>query len=179
MKQQELQGQDLTIKVDLKMSEANMIIEALSHRKFAFEALINTIVDQGNKQLPKPARAGNFRTDDDDKPDADFPVGLSEEVDDAILSLFSEEWHKDRSKFQFDTTKPGHFIAIAQVDEPTAKKLIASVEKFVDGLNLNCVVNCETEGTVAFVFSWKPGAFPAGSEALHVVTDEPTEETAD
>lgn len=168
MKEQSTLTEDITIKVDLKMSEANMIIEALSARKFQFEALIQSIVNQGNPQLPVASRAGKFEAPTEEE----FPIGLSEEVDEAILALFSEEYFKDKDKFTFDSSKPGHFIVVATgIDKATAEGLIAKVDKFVNGLNLECIVNAQEVGTVAFVFSFKKEA-TSGSEVLHVSKEE-------
>lgn len=168
MKEQSTLTEDITIKVDLKMSEANMIIEALSARKFRFEELIKSIIDQGNPQLPVASRAGKFEAPTEEE----FPIGLSEEVDEAILALFSEEYFKDKSKFSFDTSKPGHFIVVANgIDRETAEGLIAKVDKFVNGLNLDCVVNAQEVGTVAFVFSFKKEATD-GSKVLHVSKED-------
>ena len=88
--------EDQEITVKLKMSEANFILSALSGVKFRADSLMHAIVSQGDSQLQRPAMD-----------DANLPVGISTEIDDAILEVFTPAWQKDQNSMQFDFSKKG------------------------------------------------------------------------
>lgn len=132
---------DREITVTMKMSEANFIISALAGVKFRADDLINKIVEQGNPQLPKP--------------NSELPVGISEEVDDKILALFSEEWNQKENNLEFDFSKPGHVVAVCKFDGAKADKLLQRIaqSEIADSEDLQLTVNREIEGSTVIVFS--------------------------
>jgi hypothetical protein len=141
--------QDLTIKFEMKMSEAQFIVDSLSHFKFKCDTLIENIVGQVNPHLPKPETAN-------DEPNADLPIGISEEIDDKILALFSDEWNDKDDNLDFDFSRTGHVVATCKFGDEKATALIKKIEAsgIADELIVN--VNREVKNLTVILFSAKP-----------------------
>lgn len=169
---QGIREEDRVISLELKMSEANFIISALAGVKFRADALMNKIVDQGNPQLPKPTPSKTATAPA--APDVDLPVGISEEVDDAILAVFDPEWKEDQHQIEFDFSRPGHVVVAMKFAGEKADAVVERAEKFVSGLNLQLNVNREIEGATVLLFSWADGvqAYPQKEAAPAVNENE-------
>jgi len=124
------------------MSEANFILSALSGVKFRADSLMQKVVAQGNSQLDRPVADAN-----------NLPVGISEEIDDKILEVFTPIWSKDQNAVQFDFSKKGNLIAVVNVGGDLIAQLKQDSQAIADANGLILSVNEELEGGVVFVFS--------------------------
>lgn len=137
---------DLNINFEMKMSEAQFIVDALAGVKFKADNLIEKLINQVNPHLPKVNENG-------DDVNEDLPVGISEEMDDRILALFSEEWNKSDNNIDFDFSRKGHVIAICKFGGKQATALIKKIEASGIANELIVTVNREQKGVTAIVFS--------------------------
>ena len=156
---------DLNIKFEMKMSEAQFIVDALAGVKFKCDNLIEKLVGQVNPQLPKVNENGDDVAEE-------LPVGISEEVDDKILALFSEEWNKGDNNIEFDFSQKGHVVAICKFSGKQANALIKKIKASEVANDLTINVNQEQKGVTVFLFSETKKA-PAPTPTMTVVEKEP------
>lgn len=94
------QPQDHEITLTLKMSETNVLIDALAARKFATDRLMNHIIDQGNSQLSNPVAGWKARkemsgaaegTELDNPLEHENELGIDDQFEEDVFRIFGTD----------------------------------------------------------------------------------------